>query len=241
MKSTKKSGVDYCPFGLTFNSYQRENSVRQKNKFNGIEYEDDLGLNIHTGKYRNLDQAIGRWWQIDPKANPIETPYAFGSNNPIRYSDFLGDTIRDESIKNHKVWGQAYQTWLKSSAGKRFVKLYSAGGKYGHVSVNLKVGDTKGADGTTATYSVDKKTGRSQKLTSNTVYPGMGEVAQGTSEDSYLKFDLTFDENQPETKSALSNLENAETVLHETQHLRINQQTLITNEAINPNYYQHRD
>lgn len=235
------SASDYYPFGLTFNSSQRENAIPNRKKFNGIEEVTDLDLNVYTAFYRANDPAIGRWWQIDPKANPNETPYAFGSNNPIRYSDFLGDTINDEGIRNHKVWGKAYQTWLKSSAGKRFVKLYSAGGKYGHISVNLKVGDTKGADGTTATYAVNKETGESQKLASNTLYPGMSEVAQGKSEDSYLKFDLTFDENQPETKSALSNLENAESILHESQHLRINQQTLITNEAINPNYYQHKD
>jgi hypothetical protein len=35
---------DYYPFGLTFNSYQRESSVKNKYKFQGQEHIDDLNL-----------------------------------------------------------------------------------------------------------------------------------------------------------------------------------------------------
>lgn len=35
---------DYYPFGLTFNSYQRENSIHNRWKFQGQEHIDDLDL-----------------------------------------------------------------------------------------------------------------------------------------------------------------------------------------------------
>lgn len=38
---------------------------------------------------RSYDPAIGRWWQIDPKAEKFynETPYNMAHNNPLKYTD----------------------------------------------------------------------------------------------------------------------------------------------------------
>jgi len=36
--------LDYYPFGLTCNSYQRENSVKQNYQYNGKELQDELDL-----------------------------------------------------------------------------------------------------------------------------------------------------------------------------------------------------
>ena len=43
-------------------------------------------------QFRTYDPAIGRFWQTDPLAEfvPDWTPYRFGFNNPVIYSDFLG-------------------------------------------------------------------------------------------------------------------------------------------------------
>jgi len=61
-------------------------------KFNGIERNEDFGLNWDMAEFRSYDPAIGRWHQIDPLAElaPEMTPYRFGFNNPILYSDPLG-------------------------------------------------------------------------------------------------------------------------------------------------------
>jgi RHS repeat-associated protein len=85
---------DYYPFGLTFNSYNRENSTAQNFKYNGVENEDELGLNINTTFFRMHDPALGRWWQIDPKPREDISPYVAIGNNPILYSDPMGDTTR---------------------------------------------------------------------------------------------------------------------------------------------------
>jgi RHS repeat-associated protein len=87
---------DYYAFGLTFNSYKRENSVKNKYLYNGgAERQDGLDLNVDATKYRMYDPAMGRWWQMDPMADLPEqiaqSPYQYGWNNPIRYNDPNGD------------------------------------------------------------------------------------------------------------------------------------------------------
>jgi len=65
--------------------------------FNGIEDASEIGEGHNTTFYREQDTRIGRWWSIDPKNREFESPYVMMGNNPIWYSDFLGDTIIVES------------------------------------------------------------------------------------------------------------------------------------------------
>jgi RHS repeat-associated protein len=65
-----------------------------KYKYNGIEHNNDLDLNMYDARYRNLDPQIGRFWQLDPKPNKSISMYAAMENNPVRFSDPLGDTAR---------------------------------------------------------------------------------------------------------------------------------------------------
>jgi RHS repeat-associated protein len=97
---------DYYPFGLTFNSYSRENSVAQNFKYNGVENEDELGLNINTTFFRMHDPALGRRWQIDPKNEDYLawSVYHAMANNPVRVSDPLGDRwLRPEDQRQGEV------------------------------------------------------------------------------------------------------------------------------------------
>jgi RHS repeat-associated protein len=99
----KENCIDYYPFGLTFNSYSRENSVENRYLYNQgtgektfkTERVYDLGLNVDQSKYRTYDYLTGRWWQVDPLADEGDlmslTPYNYSYNNPILYSDPEGD------------------------------------------------------------------------------------------------------------------------------------------------------
>jgi RHS repeat-associated protein len=72
---------------------QAANTTENKKKYNGIEFDKDLELNIYEADLRDLDAQTGRWWQIDPKVDEMHewSTYASNFDNPIRYKDPLGD------------------------------------------------------------------------------------------------------------------------------------------------------
>ncbi|MCS3798853.1 DUF6443 domain-containing protein [Niastella sp. OAS944] len=96
----------YYPFGLTMAGISSKAFTagypENKKKYNGIEKEDGLGIEIYDAQLRELDPQIGRWWQIDPVTDGYEnmSPYASMYDNPIKISDPLGNE-GDECC-----WGQ---------------------------------------------------------------------------------------------------------------------------------------
>jgi RHS repeat-associated protein len=88
----------YYPYGermfnLCSEALNFGNPGSQKKKYNGIDWQNDLGLNEYDAQLRDLDGQTGRWWQIDPKIENMEmwSPYASNYDNPILNSDPLGD------------------------------------------------------------------------------------------------------------------------------------------------------
>jgi RHS repeat-associated protein len=61
-------------------------------KYNGQEFQDELGLNWTAMDYRNYDPAIGRFVNIDALTElmPDWTPYRFGFNSPVYWADSSG-------------------------------------------------------------------------------------------------------------------------------------------------------
>jgi RHS repeat-associated protein len=92
-KAGEKSCDNYYAFGLTFNSYTRQNSVPNTIKlFQGQEHIDDLGLNWDAFKWRNHQPDIGRFFNIDPLASKYvyNSPYAFSENRVINGRELEG-------------------------------------------------------------------------------------------------------------------------------------------------------
>ncbi len=62
-------------------------------KYNGKELQDELGLNMYDYGARNYDPALGRWMNVDPKAELLEmsSPYVYALNCPVIYLDKDGE------------------------------------------------------------------------------------------------------------------------------------------------------
>jgi RHS repeat-associated protein len=100
----------YYPFGLVIAGISSKAAGKLENRFkyNGIEHNSDFDLNMYDAFYRNLDPQIGRFWQIDPKSTDDYSLYAAMNNNPIRFSDPLGDTIIIRYISEGKTVESIY-------------------------------------------------------------------------------------------------------------------------------------
>ncbi|TDP58619.1 DUF6443 domain-containing protein [Flavobacterium dankookense] len=102
---------NYYPFGLKhenynvtkkeYDKYDGEIDLRgcvncsYKYKYNGKEYQDELGLNMYDYGARNYDPAIGRWMNIDPHSDTYFSISNYGAfvNNPISFIDPTGKDI----------------------------------------------------------------------------------------------------------------------------------------------------
>ncbi|MEQ6122704.1 DUF6443 domain-containing protein [Pseudotenacibaculum sp. MALMAid0570] len=86
---------NYYPFGLKHKGYNNVvsangNSVAQKFKYNGIELEESLGLNLYEMELRLYDPAIARWNGIDPVTHYEFSTYSAFDNNPVVWADPSG-------------------------------------------------------------------------------------------------------------------------------------------------------
>lgn len=72
--------------------------------YNGIEYEESLGLNLYEMSFRQYDPAIGRFTSIDPVTHFQQSTYAAFDNNPVYWTDPSGTTsVQDlvDQASNH--------------------------------------------------------------------------------------------------------------------------------------------
>ena len=100
---------DYYPFGLSFNSYQRQGEKANDFLYNGKERQDELDLGWMDYGARMYDGAVGRFFTQDRFAEKYLdfTPYQYGANNPIKYIDVNGDSIIVNGVRY--VVGQKYE------------------------------------------------------------------------------------------------------------------------------------
>ncbi|QMU63849.1 MAG: hypothetical protein GKR88_05790 [Flavobacteriaceae bacterium] len=88
------SESNYYPFGMLQRGYNSTinpngNHIANKFKYNGIELEESLGLNVYEMNWRGYDASLGRWMNIDPLAEEMRrySPYNFAFDNPVYFID----------------------------------------------------------------------------------------------------------------------------------------------------------
>src|SRR5690554_5004378 len=106
---------NYYPFGLKHKGYNEivnsnRSEAAERYKFNGMEWQPELGLDLYDFGARNYDTAIGRWLNVDPLAEEMRrfSPYVYAFNNPIYFIDPDGMKPDDWYIDwgSGKVLGQ---------------------------------------------------------------------------------------------------------------------------------------
>jgi RHS repeat-associated protein len=122
----KKSPIvqsdEYYPFGLTFNSYSRENGVPNQYLYNGKERQEELLLGWFDYGARMLDPAIGRWIVTDPLSSQYAkwTPYAYALDNPIKFIDPDGQKI--VPVNNKREYRAAIRYLRRSGIARDVIR-----------------------------------------------------------------------------------------------------------------------
>ncbi|QMU66573.1 MAG: hypothetical protein GKR88_21280 [Flavobacteriaceae bacterium] len=122
----------YYPFGLKVRGVNdtvsaNGNHVAQKFKYNGIEYEEALGMNLYEMELRQYDPTIARWTAIDPVTHYDYSPYQAFDNNPVVWADpsgadaNLGPWYANEVDSNgnnkYDKWGNFIPLGERTSSG----------------------------------------------------------------------------------------------------------------------------
>jgi hypothetical protein len=100
--------------------------------------------NHYTALFWEMDPRLGRRWNQDPKPNPSISNYAIFNNNPIFFTDLLGDTVKGDM----KAYGQ-----VKSYVNNQISSLNTQIG-----NVNTKIAERTAAG--ISTGRLERKLGR---------------------------------------------------------------------------------
>ncbi|MFN7776333.1 RHS repeat domain-containing protein [Flavobacterium sp.] len=145
----------YYPFGLRHTNYSggkmqvvKEQELKRmaptpeellsyKYKYNGKEWQDELGLNMYDYGARNYDPALGRWMNIDPKAETSRrwNPYTYCYNNPLLFvdpdgmqADIITPKFIDEKGAAAGSTQAAYVNEVQKATGNTYSVTFDKGG-----------------------------------------------------------------------------------------------------------------
>jgi RHS repeat-associated protein len=105
--SVCEQDIDYYPYGGQEFDYCSGTSVPQHYKFTGKERDSESGNDYFGARYYGSN--IGRFYRPDDFLNDTQVRdpqswnlYAYGRNNPLRYTDSLGESVEDENLTDEE-------------------------------------------------------------------------------------------------------------------------------------------
>lgn len=173
---------DYYPFGLAYNSYQRENSIHNSWQFQGQEHLDDLGLNWDAFRWRNYQPDIGRFFNMDPLADKFyyNSPYAFSENKVTIHRELEGLEALPVNNSNPLYTMNAYMLQYFQGYGRLIDRAFVSVSS----TTTTVIGNIK------ATFGFGEVTIKSSIERSNT-------TTARTNFGGYLQYNNTNSPNQP--------------------------------------------
>jgi RHS repeat-associated protein len=183
-------GLKHTNYNANLNAFKKDNNDQvqltgtglsadliNKYKFNGCEYQDELGLNLYDMDMRDYDPAIGRWTGIDPVTHFSQSPYCAFDNNPALIADPSGADGEPINTWHYSGGGSMYSgagnmssgDHMFGSTGDSFWMNNIATTGYGVVGAISMYGNTVSvywnsvSNGTTASFDNGVRTGIQQR------------------------------------------------------------------------------
>ena len=121
-KSKVVEANDYYPFGLTFNSYKRENLLANQYQYNTKELQEELNIGWLDFGARMYDRELGRWAVIDRKSEVFYglTPYNYAANTPTNAVDPDGHLFIFVNGFMPEQWFQGQEKYSYNLNGEEF-------------------------------------------------------------------------------------------------------------------------
>ena len=92
------------PYGMNQPLRSWDSGAEYRYGFNGMETDPEVKGewgNHYTTYFRQYDPRVGRWWSNDPVVHPWESPYVAFHDNPIYFSDPLGNCPECKSADDY--------------------------------------------------------------------------------------------------------------------------------------------
>lgn len=201
----------YYPFGLKHKNYNMDLKDYQiyleeqiqigeiligdgvyKYKYNGKEWQDELGLDVYDYDNRVYEPAYGRFWQTDPLAEQGRrwSPYNYVFNNPIYFQDPDGMWPKPSYPSWESVKAKAKETLtsLKEKASYQKAKIKSDLSKAGEKTGFAKAGRWFNELGVSISNGVDFKVDNPEN-----VNEGISKKGKGSRDTPIVKIDVMKD------------------------------------------------
>ncbi|BAV06183.1 RHS repeat-associated core domain-containing protein [Filimonas lacunae] len=119
------SAQDYYPFGM-LQPGRSYNAGGYRYGFNGQERSSEIDSNSFTAEYWEYDSRIGRRWNRDPEPFTDVSEYAALNNNPVYYSDPLGNKGGPSLFDYFNIFNTINNFFLKKALEKPALAVQNA-------------------------------------------------------------------------------------------------------------------